>query len=94
MVFKVSEIRDCITLQFRDDGTFLVPVATAATHLSCPLTSSVCKARVSPGHWAGPRTCDSRSRVLRCSPTGFDFGSDRGASGARGTSVGQRDFWC
>jgi len=28
MVFKVSEIRDCITLQFRDAGTFLVPVAT------------------------------------------------------------------
>ena len=23
------------------------------------------------------RTCDSRSRVLRCSPTGFDVGSDR-----------------
>ena len=27
--------------------------------------------------------CDSRSHVLRCSPTGFDFGSDRG----------ERDGW-
>jgi len=24
-VFKVSETRDCITLRFRDAGTFLVP---------------------------------------------------------------------
>ena len=26
----------------------------------------------------GPRTCDSRSRLLRCSPTGFEIGSGRG----------------
>ena len=24
----------------------------------------------------GPRTCDSRSRFLRCNPAGFDIGSD------------------
>src|SRR5580692_956441 len=34
-----------------------------------------------PLRWT--RTCDSRSHVLRCSPTGFDFGSDRG----------ERDGW-
>src|SRR6202008_4347780 len=27
----------------------------------------------------GPRLRDSRSRFLRCSPAGFDVGSDRGA---------------
>src|SRR5258708_17509169 len=32
----------------------------------------------------GPRSCDSRSRSLRCSPADFDLGSDRG----------YRDGWC
>src|SRR3984893_15299766 len=36
-VFKVSDTRDCITLRFRDAGTFLVPVGTAAARLRARL---------------------------------------------------------
>src|ERR1700751_4152223 len=30
-----------------------------------------------------PRTCDNRSRLLRCSPTGFEIGSGRGRHAGR-----------
>ena len=56
---------------------FLTANLSLITNWAGQLDPAIVHLGAAPELRGGPRTCDSWSRVLRCSPAGFDVGSDR-----------------